>query len=149
MRCSNNDATSAFGTNRNSACRPTMSAPEGRADMPCYEAHFRSERSRRAPWAKIVPSYCFRNIFSKNAENAAKNDCTGVELGRCKTLNGFAQLRELSFTIYVTASRSADEFVHCSRADLTLDFLFAVQHRKSERHSLFVVTPNMAPRKRH
>jgi hypothetical protein len=43
-----------------------------------------------------------RNIFRKNAENAAPKDSRGVELGRCKTLNGFSQLRELCFPTYAT-----------------------------------------------
>jgi hypothetical protein len=40
--------------------------------------------------AEIVPSCCFRNILRKDADNATTNDSTGVELGRCKPLNGFA-----------------------------------------------------------
>src|ERR1700674_4991346 len=77
--------------------------------------------------AKIVPYY-FRNIFSKNTDNAAANDSSSVELGRGKLFNRVAQLRELSLPIYITSSRSANEFVDCGCADLTLDFLAAVQH---------------------
>jgi hypothetical protein len=85
------------------------------------------------------------NIFRKNAENAATNKRAGLELGGCKTLNGFAQQRELSLPIYVTASRSADEFVDCGRADLTLDFLAAAEHRKPERHSARYRNPKYDP----
>jgi hypothetical protein len=98
---------------------------------------------------KIVPSHCFGNILRKKAQNTATNDSTGVELSRCKTLNDFAQLRELNFPIYVTASRSTNEFVDCRCADLTLDMLGAVQHRKPERHPLVIVTQYTAPRQRH
>ena len=90
------------------------------------------------------PVVLLSEISGKNADNAATNDSTGVELGRCRPLNGFAQLRELSFPIYVTSSRSANELVDCGGADLALNFLSAVQHRKPERHSLVVVPQNLA-----
>ena len=77
--------------------------------------------------AKIFP-YCFRNIFSKDADNASANDSIVVELGRCKPLNRVPQLRELNIPINVNSSRSANELVDCSCADLTLDFLADVQH---------------------
>ena len=43
----------------------------------------------------IVSLYCSRNIFRKNGQNAATNNSAGVELGRRKTFNGIAQIREL------------------------------------------------------
>jgi hypothetical protein len=48
--------------------------------------------------AKIVPSCCFRNILRENADNVATNDSAGVELGRCKPLNGFAHEGKLRMT---------------------------------------------------
>ena len=85
-------------------------------------------RERTSERPHFVTPYCFGNILRKNAEDAATNSRTGVELGGCDTFNSCAQLTEPSFPIYLMASRSANKLIDCRGAYMAFDILNAVKH---------------------
>jgi hypothetical protein len=88
-------------------------------------------------------------MFGKYAQHGTLEGRLFVEHHRCNVLDALAKARELRFPVDRLRPFTASKVVHSRTADLTLNRLIAIQHRKFERHPLAVVAQGLSPRQQH
>jgi hypothetical protein len=112
----------------------------------------RAARSRPAAppvRGRVAQNLLPSNVLCKDANNRAANGGNVIKNCGCNLLDRDAVLQKLPLPVGMCTSRSATKSVQCGGADLTLNRLAFIQHRKSECHWLAIVTKNPAPLQRH
>jgi hypothetical protein len=99
-------------------------------DLPRLPSYIESE---------VEFEFLLSNILCKNANNPTRNDGAGIEFCGCNAFDRFTKVQKLRLSFGKDRASSTRKIVHRRGADLTLDRIVTVQHRKSERHSLYIV----------
>jgi hypothetical protein len=88
-------------------------------------------------------------MLREDPDNGAFDGLGVVEQVGRYSLDGIALFQKLGLSCGAWRTSYACKLIHRGVADLTFDRFAVVQHRKSERQSLVVISHNPAPRQWH
>src|SRR5260370_21674898 len=91
----------------------------------------------------------FLDMLGEYPDHRAFDGRAGVEQIGCDALDGIPQSQKLRLPRNARRTPDAGELVHRRVADLAVDGVVAVLHRKSERQAFGVISDNFATRQRH
>jgi hypothetical protein len=93
--------------------------------------------------------HLLRNVLGEYPDGGAFDRGAGIEQVGRDLLDGVSMGQELRLPGGTQGAPDAGKFVHRSVTDLTFNRFTVVKHRKPERQSFKVVSPDFAPRQRH